>query len=195
MPTRATRRRLLDALASEERAAGELQGEELARRRAYDPTAAAARAGRAQFDVFREDLGRDIEQLRGEQVGRGRLRTGFGFEDEDRLIQYGLRDLNRALAQNALSTAGFQLRNIEGFGQSGAQSRGRYLDLLAGQRDAEIAEENYRRQRRARKRGGLGGILGGALGAAAGSFIPGVGTLLGGQIGSLLGGSAGRAFS
>lgn len=195
MARHGTRRRFLEALSFEEPLSRELVDEELRRRRAFDPTEAAARAGRAAWETFQEDLGRQIERLRGQQVRMGRLRTGFGTEDEDRLVQYGLRDLNRALARNALAASQLGLRNIEGLSRTAALTRGRYLDLLAGQRDWETAMENLRRAQRFRRRGALGGVLGLGLGALGGALIPGVGTLLGAELGSLVGSRLGYGFS
>lgn len=156
------------------------EAEEESQRRltGFDAEEGAARAGRAQFDQFREDLGRDIGDLRGSQVGRGRLNSGFGFEEEDELVEFGLRDLNRQLTQNALRAQGLNLQAAQGLGQAGRQQTGRYLDILASERDTDLLEEERERKERARKRGGLLKGLGAIAGGAAGFFAGGPAAIL-----------------
>lgn len=127
-----TENRFRRALTEEER-----EREDVRRRaREFDPRESTRRAARAGFREFERDLAENLERLRGRQVGRGRLDTGFAFEDEDRLIRSGIEDLNRELASNALRESALELRNLEG------RRRGnRFLDLLTGERERERQEE------------------------------------------------------
>lgn len=145
--------------------------------REFDPREAAERSARAQFETFREDLGEDFERLRGRQVGAGRLRTGFGFEDQDRFLRDRLDRLDRALAGRAVQTA--RLRQNQLGRAAGIQ--GRTLGLL----------ERRAAQKR-RKKGGLGGAIGSIVGGAAGAlpFTP-----FDPSTGALIGGGAGRGFA
>lgn len=144
----------------------------------FDAEEGAARAGRAQFDTFREDLGRDLGDLRGSQVGRGRLQSGFGFDEEDELIQFGLRDLNRQLTSNALQAQGLNLSAARSLGQAGQHQTGRFLDVLASERDTDFLEEEQERRRKANRRSGLmkglGAVAGGAVGFFAGGGPAGI---------------------
>lgn len=136
----------------------------------FDPNEAAKRSAEAQFETIERPLKENVERLRGEQVGRGRLNTGFGFEDEDRLVRGTFEELARTLGRNALTSSGQQL---QAFGLEG--------DLVSGGLDREQAEKNAKKRRR-------GGLFG-ALGAVAGSFLPVPGgTYLGGMLGEALGG-------
>ncbi|MFW6153079.1 MAG: hypothetical protein ACOC42_01830 [Halobacteriota archaeon] len=142
--------------------------------REFDPQQAAERSARAQFETFREDLGSDIQDLRGQQVGMGRLDTGFAGRDEGEFISDRLDRLDRALATNALTVSGQNLdrhRLLAGL-------RGRYFDMLSGQLDREQAARNA-------KLGFLGTL------ATAGGTI--AGAAVAGPPGAAAGGAAGRA--
>lgn len=158
-------------------------------RRDFDASQAARETARASFQDFREDMGRGVEELRGQQVGRGRLRTGFGFEDEDRLVMDFQDRLSRDLAHGAFTAAGMNLRNIEGMSADAARSTTRSDDILIGQMDRDQAELNTQRRRRQNKRRGVLSFLGGA----AGAIVTG-GSPAGAAIGSRLGGAAADAF-
>lgn len=147
------------------------------RRREYDPRSATREAGRAQWEEIREEMSRDIDELRGEQVGMGRLDTGFATRDEDRLVENYQEELSRAMAQNALRESQLNLRNIEGMDAS----RNRYLDALTGQRDYELLKEQ--------QQGGLFGSIGSLVGGGAGFLLGGP---AGAYVGSQIGGGAGR---
>lgn len=150
------------------------QAEDIAgqRLRDFDAEEGARRSARAQFDEFSEDLGDNIRDLRGSQVGRGRLNSGFGFEEEDELYEGALEDLGRTLSQNALQAQGLNLSATQQLSQLGGRQSGRFLDVLASERDADLLEEEQRRRARAEKRSGLFDALGtiakGGLGFAAG---------------------------
>lgn len=129
----------------------------------------AREAGRATYDEFSEDLTRSVGDLRASQVGRGRLRTGFGFREEDRLVSDSYKALMRAIAQQSLQAAGLNL-----------DARGMEGEMVAGALDRRQAEKNARKRRR-------GGLLG-TIGAIGGTLIaPGIGTYLGGQLGQAAG--------
>lgn len=153
-------------------------------RSGFDAASAAREVATASFESFRKDLGEDIESLRGSQVGRGRLNTGFGFEDEDRLVTESAEGLNRELARQAFTAASLDLQNISGQQTAADRARDRDLDLLTGSQDREQARENQRQQRKRRRFG----LLGGAIGAGAGFLLGGpagasLGARLGGQVG------------
>lgn len=157
------------------------QAEDVAQQRleGYDAQEAARTSARAQFDEFSEDLGENIQDLRGSQVGRGRINSGFGFDEEDQLYEGALEDLGRTLNQNALQAENLNLNATGQLSELGGRRTGRYLDVLASERDSQLLQEEQKRRERAEKRGGLFGFLGtvakgglgylggGPLGAAA----------------------------
>lgn len=136
----------------------------------YDPYAAATRSSKAQFESFQPDLERGIRDLRGSQVGMGRLQTGYGQEDEDYLVSEGIQDLNRQIAQRSLDASRLEL---EGRGQRG--------DFIAGGLDRGRQEEEDEREKKA---GGWRGFLGGVAGTALGSLVGPVGSAVGAKLGS-----------
>jgi hypothetical protein len=120
-------------------------------------------AAQGAFGQFLPQLREDIGELRGQQVGMGRLNTGFATEDEDRLVTRSLSDLgdhvaglsmqgaglqsghNQANADRRMRAGGLQLENDRGLGQFGMEYGNRYLDLIAGQYDRKTAETNSKK--------------------------------------------------
>ena len=155
-------------------------------RGAFDAAAAAREVAGASFADFQEEMGRGVESLRGQQVGRGRLDTGFGMEDEDRLVMDFQDRLSRDIAKGAFTAASLNLRNIEGETGAADRARDRNLDLLTGATDRAQAVENDRQRR---KRGRFG-MLGGAIGGVGGFFLGGpAGAVAGAKAGSAVGSS------
>ena len=137
----------------------------------FDATGYLNTAARGAFNQFMPELTRSIDALRGEQVGMGRLNTGFATEDEDRLVKGALSDFSDHIAGLGLQAGAQQLSfnqgradrlqrageqqmaNDQGLGRFGAEYGQRYNDLVTGQYDAQIGREN------AKKGGGWGDIL------------------------------------
>jgi hypothetical protein len=177
------RRTFRDTLESEQGAAGVAR----TRQAEYDPYAAADKSAKAQFETFDRDLYRSLESMRGSQVGSGRLRTGFGYDDQDRLWEGAVEGLNREVAKQSMTAAGLDLRNIEGM--QGAREL--TAEMSSGGMDQELALEEQERA----KSGGIGGLLGGLAGGIGGFIIGGpVGAAAGAQIGSSAGSGIGTIF-
>jgi hypothetical protein len=104
----------------------------------FDPFEAVGTSARAGFETFRDDFSEFLRDFRGQQVGSGRLDTGFAVEDEDRVLFRGLQDLNRQIAGQALGASSLKLSAIS----RADQSRDRFLDLLSGGLDREQAKKN-----------------------------------------------------
>lgn len=94
------------------------------------------------FDFLRTDIEEQVEDLRGSQVGRGRLSTGFGFEDEDRLVRNIFDRFSSQLVANSLQAAQLDLQNNRQLGDFANLSRNRFLDFLSGERDRSTARQN-----------------------------------------------------
>lgn len=156
-------------------------------REQFDAAAAARETASVAFEDFRERLGEDVESLRGNQVGRGRLDTGFGFEDEDRLVRGLGRDLSKEISRGAFQAAGMNLRNIEGGARDANQASDRHLDYLSGSTDREQARINAKKAERKSRFG----LLAGGAGAVVGGIFGG---LPGAQAGAQLGSAAASAF-
>lgn len=175
--------RYLNALYSADASSRALEDEAMGRLRDFDATTAATTASRAAYEDIYDDLAKNIERLRADQVGMGRLRTGFATEDEDELLEDANRALANAIARNALSATSMNLSASNALANYGTAARSRYLDLLAGGLDRAQMEENARKKRR----GGIGALVGAGLG----TFVfPGIGT----ELGAVLGGLAGEVF-
>lgn len=139
-----------------------LKGELLGQIRGYDPYAAAQRATNATVGSLFEQYGNDFRDLRGSQVGTGRLNTGFGGADEDRMTRMFADRVGNVVAQNSLQAAGLDLQNIGNLGTM----YGQQLMNDTAQRELQIAQQNARRQERASwasTLGSVGGMIGSAL--------------------------------
>ncbi len=155
--------RFLDALNPQQGRADTAENFYLDKATAFDPTAALDRYAGAAGARFRREAGESIDKVRGQQVGMGRLDTGFATQDEDRILtELGTRQ-QEDLDSRALDATNLELRNIEGVGGYGERTRGTYLDMLSGGLDRETAEANAKRQM-------ISSILGSVLGAGAYAF-------------------------
>lgn len=156
-------------------------------RRDFSGSDAAREVAGAAWADFEEGHGRAIEGLRGDSVSMGRLRTGFGEEDEDRLTEDFNARLAREIARGAFTGASLDLRNMEGFSAEGTEARRTSDSALAAERDILQARHNEKKKRRR----GLLGTLGGIAGGIAGSVLGPAGTALGSRLGSWAAGKAG----
>lgn len=157
--------RYLAALDPAQSQAQQAQDFYLKRSTTFDPYAALDKAAQGATGRFRRDVGRSVQELRGQQVGMGRLDTGFATQDEDRVVTDLADREQENLNSQALQATGLDLRNIEGVGQYGLSQGNTYLDLLTGQLDRETADANAKRQMWASILGGLSGIAGAYAGA------------------------------
>jgi len=89
----------------------------------FDPYAAYREQAQGAFNQFRRSFADQLSRLRGQQVGMGRLRTGFATADEDRLFLEMADRLNDVLAQGALQAAGLNLQRLGQMGDYAAQQR------------------------------------------------------------------------
>lgn len=142
----------------------------------YNPQASLEQAAGGLYDQFERGVGRRIETLRGQEVGAGRLGGGYGAEDETAAIYDARADLNSKIASMALDTESMKLSNMRDIGAFGESQSNRYLDVLAGNRDAEMGRYNARTQQRA----GFWSALAELGGKAFGAMRPGSGGAGGG---------------
>jgi hypothetical protein len=137
----------------------------------FDPYESMGRAAEAQWSTFSEQLGEGLEDMRGSQVGRGRLRTGFGFEDEDRFSRDSLDRFYTQLASQAWRAPGYELQNTGMM----AGSLDREWDIKTGETDIEIGELDRAQAERESKRRMWGNIFGGGVNLATKVATGGVG--------------------
>lgn len=130
------------ALEEEQSTAQEFTDEFKRRSFDFDADEAVRTAAEGAFEFLRTDIEEGVEDLRGSQVGRGRLSTGFGFEDEDRLVRDIFDRFNAEVARNSLQAAQLNLQNQGQLGDFSNLSRNRFLDFLSGERDRDVAREN-----------------------------------------------------
>lgn len=140
--------------------------EYLRRARSFDPYSAMRTASQGAYNSLMPQLSKAFKDLRGSEVGSGRLNSGFGKGDEDYLLGQGLDRLNSLIAQNALQASSLQFQNNQSLGEFGNAKTGQAIDILAGNRDAAVARENAKRQERASMFGSLANF-GGGLAALA----------------------------
>jgi len=134
----------------------------------FDPTAALEKYGQSAYNQFQRGLKYDVGELRGQQVGMGRLDTGFATEDEDRLVLESGNRFRDALAGQALTATGMEMENYQNVGAYGANQRGTYLDMLSGALDRETAEKNAKKKFWSDLLGAGFGLAGKALGGGVG---------------------------
>jgi hypothetical protein len=150
----------------------------------YNPMDSIRSTATGLFEEFKRKFGKDMRSLRGNQVARGRLDTGYGMQDEDELFTESSDRLNTQLLQTTMQGEQMRATNmgqLGAFGQNAGQEyRGGIADLEATQRAQALTNKASKRQ--------MWGQLGGAaLGAA--------GMVLGGPAGGAIGGMVGRQFS
>jgi hypothetical protein len=127
----------------------------------FDARQYAGQAAQGMFDQFMPKLQEAVGDMRGQEVSMGRLDTGFGTQDEDRLVRGGLEDLNHQVAGLSMTAAGMDQRNTEDLGQMGESMGNRYMDQVSGALDRKTAQQN------AKKKFGFGDIL-----KAGASLVP-----------------------
>lgn len=133
----------------------------------FDPYAAYREQAQGAFNQFRRSFADQLSRLRGQQVGMGRLRTGFATADEDRLFLEMADRLNDVLAQGALQAAGLNLQRLGQMGDYAAQQRNLALQGYFGDWATRYQQQMADR---ASKRS-LWGQLGSALLTGAGLAI------------------------
>lgn len=131
------------------------------RMESFDPYESMGRAASAQWNTFSEELGEGLQDMRGSQVGRGRLRTGFGFEDEDRFSRDSLDRFYNQLASQAWRAPGLELQNTSMM----APAIDRGYDLTTAGADLETSEMDRAAAERMAKWKAAGEFGGGLLGA------------------------------
>ncbi len=89
-----------------------------------------------------------LQGIRESAVRRGISTGDLGTSNEGDLASAFQRNISSAVAQQATGIYG--------------QQRNQYLDLLSGQRDTDIAQQNAQRRRKAGLWGGIGSVVGGA---------------------------------
>jgi hypothetical protein len=170
MATGTLKRRALTALSGDQRRGENAEDLYYERASTFDPYAAVNRSAEGAFRSMMPEVERGFRRLRGNEVAGSRFDTGFRETDEREFFDAAMDRLNSTIAANSMTAAGMDLSNLQGIGSYGQNVTGRYLDMLAGERDRETAEEQARRNRSA----GLWGALAGAAGTVLGGPVGGV---------------------
>lgn len=139
----------------------------LGRAMAYNPMANIKASAEGAFNVYRRRLKEDMESLLGSQVGQGRVRTGYGMQDQDRLMLESTDRLNSEILRNAMLGEQLSFQNMMGLGEYGARTSG---DIRQGVADLEATERDRRAQEKQSKRSFWGNLAGSAMGALAMAF-------------------------
>lgn len=143
----------------------QVNDEYLQRIRSFDPMQAATQASQAQYALAMPQIKRQLADLRGSQVGQGRLRTGFGQGDQDQLLTTNLEHLNQSMIQRAMQAAQMQQATTSELGAYGQNNQNMYLDYATGRERTRYEQEQANR---AGNRSMIGSLLGaGIQGSAA----------------------------
>lgn len=126
----------------------------------YNPLAALRSANTGSINQFRRQFGLDLADLRGSQVGSGRLNTGWGYGDQDRLFTESSDRLNDKFLANAMQAENLRLSNMGGLASFGAQQGGEYR---GGVSDLGASFRDYRDAQKDRSRSLAGNIFGGLM--------------------------------
>lgn len=123
------------------------------------------------FDMFQKRLGQGTQDLRGSQVGAGRLTGGYGAEDENALRFNAQSDFNDKIAGLAVTGTQMDQANTRDLGQFGQGEEQQYLDLLTGGLDRQQAAQNAKQNRKSSLWGSLAGLAGTVFGGPIGGYI------------------------
>ena len=126
----------------------------------YNPVAALRSANTGSINQFRRQFGLDLGELRGSQVGSGRLNTGWGYGDQDRLFTESADRLNDKFLSNAFNAENLRMQNMSGLANFGAQQGSEYR---GGTADLGASFRDYRDMQKQRSRDLAGNIFGGFL--------------------------------
>lgn len=147
----------------------------------FDPYSAYREAAQGAFGDFRRQFADDLQRLRGQQAGMGRLNTGFATMDEDRLFTDLGSRLMDTLSQGAMQAGQMNLQRLGQMGDYAGRQRDTAMQAAFGDWATRYQQ---RAADQASRRSMWGNIIGSGLGL--------VGTALGGPIGSALGGWLGN---
>lgn len=150
-----------------------------------DYVRSAISSGMPEFDKSLQDI-RESSVRRG--VGNGGLGTSYEG-DLASAFERNIANATAGQAMNLYNTRAGGAANLYGTDVYRSEgSRSRLLDILSGQRDYELAQENAKRK----KKGGLFGALGGIVGGVGGFLLGGPeGAYAGARIGSGAGSAIG----
>lgn len=150
-----------------------------------DPRAAYERAAGSAFSRYGRNISEGIRDLRGQQVGMGRLKTGFATDDEDDLYRNITEDFSNTLADRALQAEGLNQNRLGMMGGYGTALTTEALGARVGEYQTLRAQRMQDEADRRKSRGSLIGSLAGV----AGTILAGpVGGAVGGYLGKKLGG-------
>jgi len=154
----------------------------------FDASKAVNQYAQGAWGSISSALGQQLNTLKSQAAGAGRLDTGYFDVDQGRLVRSALDDFSNRVSQQAVAATGLDLRNTEDLGNFGQRSTEDANDLLTSRRQEM---ENAYRESEARKRSrraGIGSAIGGILGAGAGALFGapqigyGIGSALGGSV-------------
>jgi hypothetical protein len=142
----------------------EASQEYLDRLRTFDPMAAATQAAEAQYQTALPLIQRQVNRLRGSQVGHGRLRTGYGMQDQDELLERNYANLNQSMIARAMQAAEMQAQANRELGAYGEGARNLYIDATLGRERSRYEQEMANQ---ASQRGMYGNLLAAGIYGAA----------------------------
>lgn len=126
----------------------------------YDPQKAMEEYTRGASKQAGTELSRQLDILRGQSVGAGRLDTGYFDTQQGELVRSIWENLNQNISQQALGAASLKGSQLGQMGQYATGLRQDYLDLLTGELDRRAGIEN---SKRAASAANTQAIIGGAM--------------------------------
>lgn len=126
----------------------------------FDPYSAYREAAQGAFGDFRRQFADDLQRLRGQQAGMGRLNTGFATMDEDRLFTDLGSRLMDTLSQGAMQAGQMNLQRLGQMGDYAGRQRDTAMQAAFGDWATRYQQ---RAADQASKRSMWGNVLGGLL--------------------------------
>lgn len=155
----------------------------------FDPTQAINRYAQGAWSQLKTGFDKNLQSLKGQAVGGGRLDTGFYDEDVGELYRGTVQDFSDDLARQSVAATGMEMQNNRMIGEFGDTQTERNLDLGVARREELINDAREKAERKRKNKRGIIGFLGGAAGGIIGGLTGGVpGAFAGYQIGKGLGG-------
>lgn len=145
------------------------EDEFLSRAKGFDGKENAAIAAQAQVDATMPRIQEGLADHRSTQVSQGRVGSGFGFEDQDRLFRGYLDRVSLDIAQRSMEAGRQDLTNQGQISRFGNTVTGRGMEGMTADMDREEAGKNARRK----SFFGMLGRIGGALATSGASEAAG----------------------
>lgn len=109
----------------------------------YDPAAAVDKFAQGAWSQAQAGIKQDLGDLRGAEVGAGRLDTGFYDYDQGQVMKSAIADYNSKIAQTAVQASGQTVQNNQALLGASEHANTDYMDMVSGGLDRATREKEY----------------------------------------------------